>query len=341
MSTTHTTDRPAEDTSPTKFGPPFDDPDADVIFRSSDLVDFHVYKVILSKASPWFKDTFASQPRGNDKARPILNLREPSGTWKTLLTVIYRVTSDETLSLDDHLSVIAAAKEYNLVTASLHLQDFEKSASMQENPVMAFCAAYTLQLGEAARIAAKASLQHRFNLDDIGHVLQQTTGPALSRLWQFHRACSTAALAAIADDHFSWFAPAKKGWWEIVQPDRVTYCKCDKRTLGFGPQARDRRAWHNSSTIWHAHVSWGNYINRARDALREHPCSKAVTHLDILKPSYEEPMCDTCQQSICGLSEFSRCLGEEVDKRVSQVRKASASPFDASLTGFLFFLRLL
>ncbi|KAI0255963.1 hypothetical protein BJV78DRAFT_1113987, partial [Lactifluus subvellereus] len=46
---------------------PFDDADADIILRSSDQVNFHVYKVILSVASPFFKDMFSlPQPVGAD-----------------------------------------------------------------------------------------------------------------------------------------------------------------------------------------------------------------------------------------------------------------------------------
>ncbi|KAI0305826.1 hypothetical protein B0F90DRAFT_1609499, partial [Multifurca ochricompacta] len=37
---------------------PFDDADADIILRSADNFDFRVYRVILSKASPVFRDMF-------------------------------------------------------------------------------------------------------------------------------------------------------------------------------------------------------------------------------------------------------------------------------------------
>jgi len=37
---------------------PFDNPDADVIIRSSDNVDFRVFKLVLSLASPFFTVMF-------------------------------------------------------------------------------------------------------------------------------------------------------------------------------------------------------------------------------------------------------------------------------------------
>ena len=33
---------------------PFDDLDADIIFRSSDEVDFRLYRVVIAKATPYF-----------------------------------------------------------------------------------------------------------------------------------------------------------------------------------------------------------------------------------------------------------------------------------------------
>ena len=37
---------------------PFDDPDADIVFRSAEGISFRLYKVILSKASSVFRDMF-------------------------------------------------------------------------------------------------------------------------------------------------------------------------------------------------------------------------------------------------------------------------------------------
>jgi len=41
-----------------KAGPPFDRPDADIILRSTDGVEFHTFKSILSLASQFFNDMY-------------------------------------------------------------------------------------------------------------------------------------------------------------------------------------------------------------------------------------------------------------------------------------------
>ena len=339
MTTTPNSER-TECTSPTAFGPPFDDADADIILRSSDQVDFHVYKVILSKASPIFKSMFSLPQHGGTDTTPnsrtILDLPESSRTLADLLTSIYLLTpgseTDEERSLSDHLAAIEAVKKYDMAPAPFHLlQDFEDPACVKDSPVEAFCVAYTLELGEAVQIAANASLKHRLSLDDIGNELRHTNGPALFQLWQFHRACSAAAVAAISGANLTWATQAaQKSWWELVEPDCRTHCRCDKHTFWLGPEG----------TTWVAHASWNNYIKRARNALKSHPCSEAVTHHDMLKPSYTESMCNECQQHICGLSEFSHYLGKEVEKRVSKVRKVLASCLDTVLTCLLFSMKV-
>ena len=244
-----------ERTSPTAFGPPFDDTDADIILRSSDQVDFHVYKVILSKASPVFKVMFSDTTLNS---RTIVDLPESSKTLAALLTSIYPIIpeleTDEERSLNDHLAAISAVKKYDMALASFHLlQDFEDSAYVKDSPVEAFCVAYALELREAAQIAAKASLKHRLSLDDIGNELQHTNGPALFQLWQFHRACSAAAVAAIPEDnHLTWISrDVSRSWWQLVEPDRPMQCRCNKDRFRSGPRAE----YHLKSLRWEAHTS--------------------------------------------------------------------------------------
>lgn len=312
------------------FGPPFDDDAADIILRSSDQVDFLVYKAILSVASPVFKDMFSlPQPSGTDasqQSHTVIDLPESSGALAALLTVIYPVTPEtiEPRPLNDLIAALEAARKYDMTTASRHLlQDFENSPFVQDNPMGAFCAAYAQKLGDAARIAARESLKFRMNLDDIGDKLEHTNGPALLRLWRYHRACSAAAVTTNQGARLTWITPAQSSWWNVAGPgDRPPNCRCALVSYTLGTQG---------SHTWQIHVAWANYIGRARQALREHPCSKAVTHHDVLLPSYQEAMCQGCQQRICGLSEFSRYLGEEVDRRTAQVRKFPRSPLDASL----------
>jgi hypothetical protein len=185
-----------ESSSSTPFGPPFDDADADVILQSSDQVDFHVYRIILSKSSPFFKSMFSlPQPDAANK-QPVINLTENSRTIEVLLAFIYPVASvdTESLSLVDMIGALAAAKKYDMGAASQRLNiKFAVSKVAQDIPIEVFCTTYLNELGKAACVAAKASLKYRMTLDDIGDKLQYTNGSGLHHLWKFHRACSTTA----------------------------------------------------------------------------------------------------------------------------------------------------
>lgn len=190
------------------FGPPFDDLDADIILRSSDKVDFLVYKVILSKASSVFKNMFSlPQPGTHIKqdSRPIIDVAENGKVLAALLSVIYpgTLTMVDSLSLNDLLATLAAADKYDMAIASRRLLiESTNSKAIRDGLLEAFCAAYSRELGDAAWVAAKASLKHRLTLNDIGAKLQFTNGPALHALWRYHRACSAAAIEVISGYNF-------------------------------------------------------------------------------------------------------------------------------------------
>ncbi|KAF8267384.1 hypothetical protein EI94DRAFT_1469257, partial [Lactarius quietus] len=180
--------------------PLLDYDDADIILRSSDKVDFHVHKLILSTLSPFFKSMFSlPQPVADsddsvpEKQIPVIDLAENGRTIMTLLT-IYPVVSNEAPepeSLGDMIDAFVAAKKFDMVSVSQRLnQKFAEAKCLQDDPIMAFCVAYSKQLGDTARIAAKASLKHPMNLDSVADKLPYIDGTALHHLYKFHRACS-------------------------------------------------------------------------------------------------------------------------------------------------------
>ena len=286
----------AEDSelSSTAFGPPSsDDPDADIILRSSDRVDFIVYKVILSKASPVFMTMFTlPQPATDtqpDSCRPIVELAENSNVLAAFLSVMYPPTpmSPKPLSLDDLIAALDMARKYDIAAMSDRLlMDFGGLETLQNKALEAFCAAYSRKLAKVAKIAAEASLKHRLTLDAIGDKLQYTNGPAFHSLWKFHRACSAVAIKAISGNVFGpgWIPTDPPPWWGVASAN----CCCNRHDYRFAP-----KKFH-----WSAHISWGDYLNRARKALRKHPCSEAITNQDtsILRPSYQAQMCDECKK---------------------------------------------
>lgn len=78
-------------TSPSEL---FDVPDANLIIRSSDSVDFRVHKPVLAMASSVFKDLFSLPQPSDSKSDddfPVVNLPEDSELLHCLLSIIYPV----------------------------------------------------------------------------------------------------------------------------------------------------------------------------------------------------------------------------------------------------------
>lgn len=238
-STTESEDRSLSEIG--AFVSPFDYDDADVTLRSSDEFDFHVHKLILSTSSPFFKSMF-SLPQTDATVslnqKPIIDLQENSQTIAVLLTQIYPVVSatTEPETLDEIVDALAAAQKYDMAAVSQRLNEkFTQSKFMQDDPIAAFCAAYSRELAIPARAAAKASLKRRMNLDSIEDQLEYTNGPAFHKLYKFHRACSAAATQAVSGTHLTW--------WELANRTGCTRCTRNCYTRPVNPGSSSQIAW--------------------------------------------------------------------------------------------------
>jgi hypothetical protein len=75
---------------------PFDVPDANLIVRSSDNIDFRVHKSLLVMASPFFKDLLSlRQPSDGEivDGIPVVQLPEGSELLNSLFSILYPVTT--------------------------------------------------------------------------------------------------------------------------------------------------------------------------------------------------------------------------------------------------------
>ena len=69
-------------------------PDANIIIRSSDLVDFRVHKSVLVMASPFFRDLLSlPQPSDSESVDglPVVELPEDSELLNSLISLFYPV----------------------------------------------------------------------------------------------------------------------------------------------------------------------------------------------------------------------------------------------------------
>ena len=89
---------------------PSDLSDANFVIRSSDLVDFHVHKIVLAVASPFFKDLLSlPQPSHGESVGglPVALLPEDSELLSTLVSMLYPLRPVIPNSYDKVLSSLA------------------------------------------------------------------------------------------------------------------------------------------------------------------------------------------------------------------------------------------
>lgn len=144
---------------PRRANAPFNDPQADVILRTSDHVDFYVHKIVLSFASPMFKDMFTlsqttrTQPNRNP---PIIPVAENSETWDCLLRLCYPISNPLLPTMEIINGILSAATKYDMghpiEVLSMELRRFVKT-----HPLRVFAIACRWKLEDVAKEAARAT----------------------------------------------------------------------------------------------------------------------------------------------------------------------------------------
>ncbi|KAI0255777.1 hypothetical protein BJV78DRAFT_1279018 [Lactifluus subvellereus] len=118
---------------------PFDDARADVILRSSDGVDFRVFKIVLSLASPIFADMFSipspSPPSGTSRdGLPVVTLSEDSKVLDLALRRCYPIQSPELVELKDVHALLEFERKYQVDASCLPLTHY-LTGTIERDPV--------------------------------------------------------------------------------------------------------------------------------------------------------------------------------------------------------------
>jgi hypothetical protein len=196
----------------------FSNPDAsDITLRTSDNFDFHVYKIILSLASPVFKDMFTlpqSQIAPQDAfadGQAIIPLSEDSQTTERFLKFCYPSVDPELETLEEVQSTLEMMSKYDVGDVKGRLVKILMSPKfVEKQPVRVFAIAYRYGLEAEARLAAKHSLGYVI-LSSFSTDLEHITAAAYHHLLEYHRRCGIAAytlgtgLRWLAKSDWVWF----------------------------------------------------------------------------------------------------------------------------------------
>ncbi|KAJ6602755.1 hypothetical protein DFH09DRAFT_451281 [Mycena vulgaris] len=190
-----TTPDPAVPTSP------FDDPDGDIILRSSDDIDFRLYRPILERASPVLEDMFDTPQAGQapDPTLPVVKLEESAAVLDRMLRLWYPGAEPCIESLDDLCEVLETMVKYRMTflaqTGQRYLAEY-----LVDNPVTVFAMGWYCGWEGLTRKAAKECLKlHLKDLiqNDASGYLGLISSEGYQGLLLYHQQCGAAASAAV------------------------------------------------------------------------------------------------------------------------------------------------
>ncbi|KAG8908620.1 hypothetical protein FRB99_004908 [Tulasnella sp. 403] len=160
------------------FGP---DATGDCVLQSSDAYQFKAYRLVLSIASPFFRDMFnlPQQSPSEPGASSVITVAEDGETVQALLLTIYpsQLTRIETVELAIKLAV--AWDKYllspDLLHGTLRLTIYSNKELPQDMALKLFGLAHRLGMDAEARLASRYT--HNVSLtDDKAGMLFQLTG---------------------------------------------------------------------------------------------------------------------------------------------------------------------
>ena len=176
---------------------------ADIILRSSDLINFHVHRSALVASSPFFRDMFSlpqPQPSPDEvlDGLPVVGSPEGAEVLNSLISMLYSVSPEIPDSNDSILALLAAAQKYDMVAvqssirAEISRRDLLSPTGSETFRVYAI--ACSKRLIPEMESTARLTLEYQMTFENIGEAMRSFEGCALHDLADFHWRCKSTLL---------------------------------------------------------------------------------------------------------------------------------------------------
>ncbi|KIM90330.1 hypothetical protein PILCRDRAFT_812066 [Piloderma croceum F 1598] len=295
---------------------PFDNPDAELIIRSSDNVDFRVFKSFLSVVSSVFKDMFAlpQGPAGitDQEMRdglPVIQITEESRIVETLLRFCFPniLTSIPVLkTMDEMLPMLEVSIKYGIGILENRMRETLFSPPVvKEGAMKLFVIAYQHGWEKEMRVAARYTLYQPVWERLYVVELESITGGDLHRLQQYRLSCRTAAIQVATT--FDWMPFSVPWWLECLS------CGDTTKQIIFS-----RYHGEYKPSGW-----WVRYVEAAAEELAKRPFGDTVLKPELVKGALQQAnSCQSCSQRKeidVRFKEFCRMFAAEIERVVSKV----------------------
>ncbi|KAF8075141.1 hypothetical protein FPV67DRAFT_1665873 [Lyophyllum atratum] len=287
---------------------PFDDPNADLILRSSDKVptDFRVYKLLLSLASSFFATAFTLPQPESEDGTPVMEMEEDRHTLELVLGLCYPISVKESpplSSLKDLLIVMRSAVKFEMEGIQKYVQRVViEPRFIESQPLRVYALACHYGWAKEAREAARYTLRHPAYTPLVDE-LELISAATYHRLLRYRKECGEAAAAEVAA--LGKWRPGSDWVWD-------EYSKCMAKGKG------TRRDGCRGPRKW-----WLGWMQSVGDELKKQPWGEAVKKVDLLEapPLSNISLCDECtRSSIEQLEEYVHILAGRVDRKISTVK---------------------
>ncbi|KAI6149647.1 hypothetical protein BKA82DRAFT_920263 [Pisolithus tinctorius] len=193
--------------------PPFDHEKADVIIRSSNNIDFRVFKLFLSLASPFFETLFnlpqPSEGMSTDvefkDGLPVIPVSEDSKTLDSLLRFCYPCTLAEDPAFEDFgdvVNLLEVAKKYSLDAVERTIcKSLFSPKILEGNSLRCFAIACHARMQDECALAAKYTLREPL-VPTWFEEIELITSSELLSLLAYHKKCGNAV--QVLKDDISW-----------------------------------------------------------------------------------------------------------------------------------------
>ncbi|KAG2159460.1 uncharacterized protein EDB93DRAFT_289770 [Suillus bovinus] len=310
---------------PTCASAPFDHAKADVILRSADGVEFRVFTLFLSLASPFFETLFGL-PQAPDGASDqemkdglaVIAMSEDSKTLDTFLRFCYPSTLAEDPSLDnltEILSVLAAARKYSLDLIERKVcQALANPKVLETDPLRSFAIARNARLKHETVTAARYNLRQPL-IPVLFAEINLITASDLLALVTYHKKCIISVQGLMKDlkwmtDHYgnrngcNWLS---SGAYNDYSGE---YCNCGQGT--------DNRffPWGSNPVAW-----WTTYMQEVYELLQDSPSGNTVkTAADRTIQKVRGANCSVCSGRVKeNMTEFSDLLALKIDEAIAPI----------------------
>ncbi|KAH9174344.1 hypothetical protein EDB89DRAFT_2228141 [Lactarius sanguifluus] len=171
-----------------------DIPEANIIVRSSDKVNFHVHKSLLAMSSPFFKDLLSLPQPPDDElvdGLPVIQLSEDADLLNNLISLLYPIPPVIPDSYEKVFALLAACQKYDMesiqsnIRAGIKLGTFP--APVEAEAFRACAIAGSMGLAPELENAARLTLGRPMTFESLGDQLRWFKGRALCDLVRYRK----------------------------------------------------------------------------------------------------------------------------------------------------------